>query len=642
MVTQPHLFRAQFEKDLEFFKLLLLLVNKSRIIRHMSVLWAENGPAAQVGLSQVLGTEHAMETPCFQNFKCDPKLDPDFCQIINDYGHKEARSCGLSDRAAEGRCRETGKAQVYACYAGLSDIAVPVVSDGQYIGTLLCGQVLREPPSEEGFQRVRKNVERLDYIDLELLKAEYWKVPVSSDAEIQNIVELLETFADYLATSWGRLTELVREQHRSIRESQLLRKEFAHLVLDGPPADPSSFRELITKLGFTKTPNRVLVVNLEPDVPNSASMASFEVRFTAAIQAIEELCDGYDNMAVAYLRKRGVSVFFHDSGSRAPNSVTDQVRGLARRILDEVRVRCGLGARIGIGGGKADARLLVQSYDEACSALAQSPDQIAVYHKSAEPIEDVTAAAERICGHLSARRLGDARAAVDAVCVLASQRLGHGPSSLDAQRQFFCSTLYSMCFCAKQLGADHEVLDQVQWKVDSDIHGAGTLLEVQGSYRQLADNIIGEVRKLYSSRQDKLVERASRLIDREIEQGNSTFCTTSSQVAQSLMVSVSHLGRTFKHITGVTFERFVMKRRVDFAKQLLLNPDYNVSQVAEKCGFSDPAYFSRAFRRLAGCPPSAYMQNPLHYEHPQDSSSAGTSGLTLQFSVSADRRTKAS
>ena len=128
LVQQRRLFLSQFEKDLDFFKLFFLLVNKSCLIKHMGVLWAQDGPAAEIGLSEVVGTEAALQTPCSRYLRCDPNLDPDFCGIANDHGLHEAESCGMSDRAAERRCRETGKSQVYTCHAGLVDIAVPVIN----------------------------------------------------------------------------------------------------------------------------------------------------------------------------------------------------------------------------------------------------------------------------------------------------------------------------------------------------------------------------------------------------------------------------------------------------------------------------------------------------------------------------------
>src|SRR5579884_3663124 len=196
MLQHKDLFLAQFQKDLDFFKLFFLLANKSCVIKHMGVLWAQDGPAAEIGLSPLLGTGDALETPCSRYVNCDSNLNPEFCNIVNDYGRHDAESCGKSDRAAEKRCRQTGKTQVYTCHAGLVDIAVPVIHEGQYLATLLCGQMLREPPGDSGFEQVRRRVSGLTYIDLGRLAEAYRQVPVFSEEDIENCVRVLEAFAD--------------------------------------------------------------------------------------------------------------------------------------------------------------------------------------------------------------------------------------------------------------------------------------------------------------------------------------------------------------------------------------------------------------------------------------------------------------
>ena len=145
----------------------------------------------------------------------------------------------------------------------------------------------------------------------------------------------------------------------------------------------------------------------------------------------------------------------------------------------------------------------------------------------------------------------------------------------------------------------------------ADMHRDGTQFALRQTYLQLADGVLNEVRRLYSSRRDKIVERASRIIDESISQ--STTRLSPSLVAERLGFSLSHLERTFKLVTGVTFERFVMMRRIDLAKRLLLDPAFNVSQVAERSGFADPAYFARVFRKIAGCSPREYIQNPVRF-----------------------------
>src|SRR5215469_4076613 len=55
----------QFESDLEFYQLFLLLVNKSCPIKRVDVVWADDGPAVRVGLRQkTVCTEAALTSRC--------------------------------------------------------------------------------------------------------------------------------------------------------------------------------------------------------------------------------------------------------------------------------------------------------------------------------------------------------------------------------------------------------------------------------------------------------------------------------------------------------------------------------------------------------------------------------------------------
>ena len=47
------------------------------------------------------------------------------------------------------------------------------------------------------------------------------------------------------------------------------------------------------------------------------------------------------------------------------------------------------------------------------------------------------------------------------------------------------------------------------------------------------------------------------------------------------------------------------------SRRMLLEPLATISEVAEKCGFSDAAYFARVFRSITGCSPSEYRNEPM-------------------------------
>ncbi|HWQ53997.1 MAG TPA: PocR ligand-binding domain-containing protein [Bryobacteraceae bacterium] len=604
---QRRLFLDQFEQDLDFFKLFFLLANKSRVTRHMGVLWARDGPAADMGLHNVVGTEQAMQSAFARYVSCDKELDPEFCHLVNGFREHETESCGVSDRAAEKRCRETGLTQIYTCHAGLVDVAVPVIADGQYIATLLCGQVLREPPTPEGFESVRKSVAHLTHIDMDRLRPAYFRVPVSGEEEIRSAAQLMEAFAGHMATAWSRLSRLVRERHRVIREQALLRHEFAWTMLDGPAADRAELRDMLARLELKHPPNRILVLELDPEGHRGQSgRAVFDVTVTGALQAVEEIGDDLEDVVPAYLRKQGICIFIYD-----PEGSRSRARELAERILRRLEGSRTIRARIGIGGRREDLRNLAESYEEARTALGRNPSAIAMFEPRADSGEDLSAAADGFCELLGTRSLMPARQAAAALPVLALQSLG--THDTDAHRRFFRSTLYSISAAVRRIGMEPEPVRQFLRDTEAALEHAGSVVEIHDVFRSATAGLLDRSRELYSGRANRLVERACRIIEQRIEGGEPVAHIAPLELAGKLGISVSHLSRTFKQVTGVTFERTVMERRVELAKRLLLDPALNVSQVAARCGFTDAAYFARVFRSVAGCTPREYMRDPLRH-----------------------------
>jgi AraC-like DNA-binding protein len=80
----------------------------------------------------------------------------------------------------------------------------------------------------------------------------------------------------------------------------------------------------------------------------------------------------------------------------------------------------------------------------------------------------------------------------------------------------------------------------------------------------------------------------------------------SRDVARRLELSPCHFCKLFKEQTGMTFSEYRVIRRVEKARQLLLDPTLRIGEVADACGFGSLPYFIRAFRRHLGCSPSQY------------------------------------
>lgn len=56
-------------------------------------------------------------------------------------------------------------------------------------------------------------------------------------------------------------------------------------------------------------------------------------------------------------------------------------------------------------------------------------------------------------------------------------------------------------------------------------------------------------------------------------------------------------------LTGLSPNKFIRHIRLNKTKMLLQNPETNINVVAYDTGFSDPAYFSRVFKKEFGMTP---------------------------------------
>lgn len=68
--------------------------------------------------------------------------------------------------------------------------------------------------------------------------------------------------------------------------------------------------------------------------------------------------------------------------------------------------------------------------------------------------------------------------------------------------------------------------------------------------------------------------------------------------------SLSHFKPLFKQAVGMPVHRFVLERRVERARTLLLQGKKSMSEIALEAGFSHPSHMARCMRRLLGLSPS--------------------------------------
>ena len=86
---------------------------------------------------------------------------------------------------------------------------------------------------------------------------------------------------------------------------------------------------------------------------------------------------------------------------------------------------------------------------------------------------------------------------------------------------------------------------------------------------------------------------------------------TLDELAESVGLSTGHFSQTFLKSTGKSPHQFVLRHRIERAKQMLRAADVRVLDVAVACGFKTQQHFARVFRQLCGASPTEYRQEFL-------------------------------
>lgn len=83
---------------------------------------------------------------------------------------------------------------------------------------------------------------------------------------------------------------------------------------------------------------------------------------------------------------------------------------------------------------------------------------------------------------------------------------------------------------------------------------------------------------------------------------------TLPELSALIPMSSSYFSSSFKQSTGFSPYQYVIHRRIEQAKQLLLQHDLTIAEIAHDLGFAHQSHLSRHFKRLVGVTPRAFLE----------------------------------
>jgi AraC-like DNA-binding protein len=82
-----------------------------------------------------------------------------------------------------------------------------------------------------------------------------------------------------------------------------------------------------------------------------------------------------------------------------------------------------------------------------------------------------------------------------------------------------------------------------------------------------------------------------------------------SDVSRAVNASTFYFCKVFKKVTGINFTEYVSRVRIERAKNLALNPNLRISEIAFEVGFQSLTHFNRVFKRITGVSPTVYRSH---------------------------------
>ncbi|PIQ49012.1 MAG: AraC family transcriptional regulator [Cytophagales bacterium CG12_big_fil_rev_8_21_14_0_65_40_12] len=82
----------------------------------------------------------------------------------------------------------------------------------------------------------------------------------------------------------------------------------------------------------------------------------------------------------------------------------------------------------------------------------------------------------------------------------------------------------------------------------------------------------------------------------------------SEYISEKLSYDYTYLSNLFSEVKGITIQQFIIKHKIERAKELILYDQLNLSEISYKLHYSSVAHLSSQFKKVTGHPPTFYKK----------------------------------
>jgi two-component system response regulator YesN len=350
---------------------------------------------------------------------------------------------------------------------------------------------------------------------------------------------------------------------------------------------------------------------------------------TASIDADSMQKSGYDGddselckFAVLNISKEIIGkypygeAFFHDdnlvfiisSNEKDKNTLLTKTISILEEIHFSVLKYLKIKLSIGVGSISASVDKLKESYKNALSALEYKRligiDKV-IYIEDLEPqiTDDIVFDEEKEARLISSIKFGSKNDVLIAVQEIFDDIVNPTMSLKDYQL-YFLEIVVSISKLSRKSQLDIGQLFGTS-NLNAEISKYTTIDEfkewIEGACVNLRNSISNKMR----TKTQLLLEKAKDYI--RLNYSDDTLSL--QKLADHLYISVCYLSLIFKKEADETFLKYLIRVRLDAAKDLLTSSDLQIAEIGEKVGYPDINYFSFFFKKNVGMSPREYRNS---------------------------------
>lgn len=197
-------------------------------------------------------------------------------------------------------------------------------------------------------------------------------------------------------------------------------------------------------------------------------------------------------------------------------------------------------------------------------------------------------------------------AKVSALCsVDFAQKSGFGKlcaDSLQSLKYHFAITAAMLARYCIEAGMEHETAYSLSDLYIQSCDRCTNENELSGLHRNMS---MDYAKRMAALRKDKIYSKQIVLCINYIY-GNLHKKITVGELAAHTGLSNCYLSRLFRKETGESITEYIIKRKINAAKNMLKYSNYSLSQISETLAFSCQSYFTKIFKSIEGITPKKY------------------------------------